>query len=87
MGLLSTGAAQILLQDRMEEKEKESKGPDDGKVQFVSNHYRGEESMKLFLLFIVMDLLTLLAYPFVFVYGELRQFSRTKEMVTSMNQV
>ena len=35
--------------------------------------------MKLNLLFIVMDLLTLLAYPFVFIYGKLRQFSKLKE--------
>jgi NADH:ubiquinone oxidoreductase subunit 3 (subunit A) len=32
--------------------------------------------MKLNLLFIVMDLLTILAYPIVFVYGKLRQFSK-----------
>ena len=31
--------------------------------------------MRLNLLFIAMDLFTLLAYPFVFVYGKLRQFS------------
>jgi NADH:ubiquinone oxidoreductase subunit 3 (subunit A) len=35
--------------------------------------------MKLSLLFIVMDLLTLLAYPIVFVYNKLRQFSKSKE--------
>lgn len=35
--------------------------------------------MKLSLLFIVMDLLTLLAYPIVFVHGKLRQFSKSKE--------
>jgi len=36
--------------------------------------------MKLNLLFIVMDLLTILAYPFVFVYDKLRQFSKLKEV-------
>ena len=42
--------------------------------------YRGEIPMKLNLLFIVMDLLTILAYPFVFVYDKLRQFSKLKEV-------
>jgi len=37
--------------------------------------------MKLNLLFIVMDLLTLLAYPIVFV----RQFSKSKESLTLAN--
>jgi hypothetical protein len=32
-----------------------------------------EKNMKLGLLFIVMDLLTVLVYPFVFVYDKLRQ--------------
>jgi len=41
--------------------------------------------MKLKLLFIVMDLLTILAYPIVFVYGKLRQFSKLKESVTPDN--
>ena len=35
--------------------------------------------MKLNLLFIVMDLLTLLAYPILFVYSKIRQFSKSKE--------
>ncbi len=38
--------------------------------------------MKLNLLFIVMDLLTILAYPIVFVHGKLRQFAKSKEGVT-----
>jgi hypothetical protein len=38
--------------------------------------------MKLNLLFFVMDLLTILAYPIVFLHGKLRQFSRPKEGVT-----
>ena len=41
--------------------------------------------MKLNLLFIVMDLLTLLAYPFLFVHGKLRQFSRSKENMALKN--
>jgi hypothetical protein len=41
--------------------------------------------MKLNLLFIVMDLLTIVAYPIVFVHGKLRQFSKLKESVTLKN--
>ena len=44
-----------------------------------------EKTMKLSLLFIVMDLLTLLAYPIVFVYGKLRQFSKSKESIPVPN--
>ena len=44
-----------------------------------------EKTMKLGLLFIVMDLLTLLAYPIVFVYGKLLQFSRSKESIPASN--
>jgi hypothetical protein len=40
---------------------------------------REVKAMKLHLLFIVMELLILLAYPIVFVYGKLRQDSRSKE--------
>jgi hypothetical protein len=36
--------------------------------------------MKLNLLFFVMDLLTILTYPFVFVNDKLRQFSKVKEV-------
>ena len=35
--------------------------------------------MKLSLIFMVLDLLTLLAYPLLFVYSRLRQFSKLKE--------
>jgi len=35
--------------------------------------------MKLILLFIVMDLFTVLAYPFVFAYSKLHQFADSKE--------
>jgi hypothetical protein len=42
--------------------------------------------MKLNLLFIAMDLLTLLAYPVVFVHGKLRrQFSKPSEIVRPAN--
>jgi hypothetical protein len=41
--------------------------------------------MKLNLLFIVMDLLTLLAYPIVFVHGKLRQPSKLKESIPLVN--
>jgi hypothetical protein len=41
--------------------------------------------MKLLLLFTVMDLLTLLAYPIVLVHGKIRQFSKSKEGVTPAN--
>jgi hypothetical protein len=35
--------------------------------------------MKLNLLFIVMDLLTILAYPFVFLHGKFHQFLKSKK--------
>lgn len=38
--------------------------------------------MKLNLFFIVMDLLTILAYPIVFLHAKLRQFAKPKEGVT-----
>ncbi len=41
--------------------------------------------MKLNLLFIVMDLLTVLAFPIVFVHGKLRQFSKSKESIPLAN--
>lgn len=37
--------------------------------------------MKLNLIFIVMDLLTLLIYPFVFMHGRLCRFVKAKEGV------
>ena len=36
--------------------------------------------MKLNLIFIVMDLLTILAYPIVFVHGKLHQFQNQKNV-------
>jgi hypothetical protein len=41
--------------------------------------------MKLNLLFIVMDLLTLLAYPIVFVYGKFHQFAKAREIIDLTN--
>ena len=41
--------------------------------------------MKLNLFFIAMDLITLLAYPILFVRGKLRQFSKLKENATLDN--
>ena len=34
--------------------------------------------MKLNLIFIVMDVLTLMAYPFVFMHGKFRKFSKVR---------
>jgi len=36
--------------------------------------------MKLNLFFIVMDLFTILIYPFVFIYGRLCQFSKARNV-------
>jgi hypothetical protein len=41
--------------------------------------------MKLNLLFIVMELLTILAYPIVFVHGKLRLFANSRESVPVPN--
>ena len=41
--------------------------------------------MKLNLLFMVMDVLTLLAYPIVFVHAKLHQFAKLKEGIRSAN--
>jgi len=46
---------------------------------------REVKTMKLNLFFIVMELLILLAYPVVFVYGRLRQFSKSKESILLEN--
>jgi hypothetical protein len=45
----------------------------------------GENVLKLRLLFIIMDLLTLLAYPIVYVDGRLRQVSKPKENIKLAN--
>lgn len=41
--------------------------------------------MKLKLLFIVMDLLTILAYPLVFVHSKLHLFSKSRESIPLAN--
>jgi hypothetical protein len=41
--------------------------------------------MKLNFIFIVMDLLTVLAYPIFFAHGKLRKLSKTKENTTLAN--
>jgi hypothetical protein len=41
--------------------------------------------MKLNLLFAIMDLLTLLAYPIIFMYGKVKLFSSSKENVAFAN--
>ena len=38
--------------------------------------------MKLNLLFVVMDLLTLLAYPIVYAHGKLHPAAKSKETIT-----
>jgi hypothetical protein len=37
--------------------------------------------MKLNLFFVIMDILTILAYPIIYVHGKLRQFLKLKESV------
>lgn len=43
--------------------------------------------IKLNLLFIVMDLLTLMVYPVLFVYGKLRRSVKTKENILLANSL
>jgi hypothetical protein len=68
---------------------KESKYLDDVRMFVIFKYYRGEKTMKLnlklHLLFIIMDLLTLLAYPLVFVYGTLHQFLKPKGTASLAN--
>jgi hypothetical protein len=55
-------------------------------MMFITfKYYGGEKTIKLNLLFIIMDLLTLLAYPIVFAHGKLRQFSKSKESIPLAN--
>lgn len=49
------------------------------KIRIIYEGDPGEETMKLNLLFIMMDLLSLMAYPFIFALGKLRQFSQSRE--------
>ena len=40
--------------------------------------------MKLYMLFIVMDLFTLMAYPFVLMHGKLSQFSKARNVLVTL---
>ncbi len=46
---------------------------------------QGENMMKLNLIFMIMDMLILLAYPIVFVYSKLRQLSKIKATIDLAN--
>jgi hypothetical protein len=48
-------------------------------------YYQGEKTMKLNLIFIVMYVLTLFAYPVVFMHGKLRWFFKSKESIPLTN--
>ena len=41
--------------------------------------------MKLNFLFIIMDLLTILAYPIVFLHGKLRRFLKPTKIISQAN--
>jgi hypothetical protein len=69
---------------RVKKPEKENKHPNDVMMHIIFNEYPGEKTMKLNLLFIMMDLL-LLAYPIVFVHGKLRQLSNSREGIPLAN--
>jgi hypothetical protein len=71
--------------DPIKKTEKESKYTDDARMLIVFRSHGGEKMLKLMLLFIVMDLLTLLAYPIVFVHSKLRPFSKSKERIPVPN--
>lgn len=43
--------------------------------------------MKLNLIFIVMDVLTVLAYPIVYMYGKLRLLAKSRESITLANRL
>lgn len=58
--------------------EKDSKHQADAMI-FIRQALPRRRTVKLDVFFIVMDLLTLLAYPILFVHGKLRQSSRSKE--------
>jgi hypothetical protein len=77
--------APILPVDPVTKTEKESKCTEDAGVFIVFRYHCGEKTLKLKLLFIVMDLLTLLAYPIVFVHSKLRPFSKSKERIPLPN--
>ena len=65
--------------------EKESKYIEAARKLIVSGSHSGEKTLKLKLLFVVMDLLTLLAYLIVFVHSKLRRFSKSRERIPVPN--
>jgi hypothetical protein len=75
----------ILLLDRIKKSGTENKFLNDAMMFLPSKYYPREMTLKLNFLFIVMDLLTLLVYPLVFVHGKLRQFSKSKESIPLAN--
>jgi hypothetical protein len=75
----------ILQLDRIKKSGTENKYLNDIMMFIYFRYYPRERTLKLNLLFIVMDLLTLLAYPLVFVHGKLRQFSKSKESIPPAN--
>jgi hypothetical protein len=44
-------------------------------------------TVKLNLLFILMDLLTLLIYPILFIYGRLRQFAKSNLAIPAVRRL
>jgi hypothetical protein len=73
------------LTNPIRKPERESKYTEDAKMLLVSGSPSGEKTLKLKLLFVVMDLLTLLAYLIVFVRSRLRGFSKSRERIPVPN--
>jgi hypothetical protein len=56
--------------------------------EFCVNHIwqnQEKKTMKLNMLFILMDLLTVLAYPVVFMHGKLHKFSKLEDGISLVN--
>jgi hypothetical protein len=75
----------ILQLDRIKKSGTENKYLTDVMMFISLRYYPAGKTLKLNLLFIVMVLVTLLAYPIVFVHGKLRQFSKSKEGIPVTN--
>jgi hypothetical protein len=75
----------ILLLGRIKKLETKNKYLNDIMMFISSKYYPRERTLKLSLFFILMDLVTLLAYPIVFVHGKLHQFSKSKESIPLAN--
>jgi hypothetical protein len=75
----------ILLLDPIKKLETKNKYLNDVMMFISFKYYHRERTLNLSLLFIVMDLVTLLAYPIVFVHGKLHQFSKSKESIPVAN--